>query len=190
MTAPAEFSVPDELLRTSNARPRAPRRLAPNSVDASTRALGLLAAAWVMLGRAGPLAFAVSGVVAIAASAVVVRAVIGATPLPLRRKAVAGFAGGVVAGAAGGLVATSAIDEAQGPGFVIAGSFAIGAIGTVLLVVAHIAVRTRQTEVPVAHVTTDAALEVRGLDFAYGTQQVLFDVSLTVAEGEIAALLG
>ncbi|MEY2432952.1 MAG: branched-chain amino acid transport system ATP-binding protein, partial [Acidimicrobiaceae bacterium] len=74
--------------------------------------------------------------------------------------------------------------------FVVAGSLAIGAIGTVLLVVAHIAVRTRQAEVPVAHVTNDAALEVRGLEFAYGTQQVLFDVSLTVAEGEIAALLG
>ena len=34
------------------------------------------------------------------------------------------------------------------------------------------------------------ALQVRNLDFAYGTQQVLFDVNLEVAEGEIAALLG
>ena len=34
------------------------------------------------------------------------------------------------------------------------------------------------------------ALQVRNLDFAYGTQQVLFNVSLDVAEGEIAALLG
>jgi ABC-type branched-subunit amino acid transport system ATPase component len=36
----------------------------------------------------------------------------------------------------------------------------------------------------------NTALDVRSLDFAYGTQQVLFGVSLTVAEGEIAALLG
>jgi ABC-type branched-subunit amino acid transport system ATPase component/sugar phosphate permease len=34
------------------------------------------------------------------------------------------------------------------------------------------------------------ALQVHNLDFAYGTQQVLFDVELEVAEGEIAALLG
>ncbi|HWW52540.1 MAG TPA: ATP-binding protein, partial [Acidimicrobiales bacterium] len=34
------------------------------------------------------------------------------------------------------------------------------------------------------------ALQVRNLDFAYGAQQVLFDVSFDVAEGEIAALLG
>jgi ABC-type branched-subunit amino acid transport system ATPase component len=34
------------------------------------------------------------------------------------------------------------------------------------------------------------ALQIHNLDFAYGTQQVLFDVSLEVAEGEIAALLG
>ena len=34
------------------------------------------------------------------------------------------------------------------------------------------------------------ALQVHNLDFSYGTQQVLFDISLEVAEGEIAALLG
>jgi ABC-type branched-subunit amino acid transport system ATPase component/sugar phosphate permease len=34
------------------------------------------------------------------------------------------------------------------------------------------------------------ALQVRNLDFSYGTNQVLFDVNLEVAEGEIAALLG
>jgi len=34
------------------------------------------------------------------------------------------------------------------------------------------------------------ALQVSDLDFAYGTQQVLFGVSLSVREGEIAALLG
>jgi ABC-type branched-subunit amino acid transport system ATPase component/sugar phosphate permease len=34
------------------------------------------------------------------------------------------------------------------------------------------------------------ALQVRNLDFSYGSQQVLFDVSLDVAEGEITALLG
>jgi ABC-type branched-subunit amino acid transport system ATPase component/predicted MFS family arabinose efflux permease len=34
------------------------------------------------------------------------------------------------------------------------------------------------------------ALQIHNLDFAYGTQQVLFDIDLEVAEGEIAALLG
>ena len=34
------------------------------------------------------------------------------------------------------------------------------------------------------------ALQVRNLDFSYGTQQVLFDVGFDVADGEIAALLG
>ncbi len=34
------------------------------------------------------------------------------------------------------------------------------------------------------------ALQIHNLDFAYGTQQVLFDVNLEVAEGEMAALLG
>jgi ABC-type branched-subunit amino acid transport system ATPase component/sugar phosphate permease len=34
------------------------------------------------------------------------------------------------------------------------------------------------------------ALQVHNLDFWYGTQQVLFDVNLEVAEGEIVALLG
>jgi ABC-type branched-subunit amino acid transport system ATPase component len=34
------------------------------------------------------------------------------------------------------------------------------------------------------------ALQVHNLDFAYGTQQVLFDINLELREGEIAALLG
>lgn len=34
------------------------------------------------------------------------------------------------------------------------------------------------------------ALQIHNLDFYYGTQQVLFDVNLEVAEGEIVALLG
>jgi len=35
-----------------------------------------------------------------------------------------------------------------------------------------------------------AALQIVDLDFAYGTEQILFDVHLDVADGEIAALLG
>src|SRR5439155_18393254 len=34
------------------------------------------------------------------------------------------------------------------------------------------------------------ALQIRNMDFCYGTQQVLFDVSLGIPEGELAALLG
>src|SRR4249919_3720972 len=35
-----------------------------------------------------------------------------------------------------------------------------------------------------------AILEVEGLDAAYGQAQILFDVSLSVARGEIVALMG
>jgi ABC-type branched-subunit amino acid transport system ATPase component len=73
---------------------------------------------------------------------------------------------------------------------VIAAGCIVTAVGAALLGVAYHAVRTA----PGAQNTTEerptGALEVRNLDFAYGTQQVLFDVSLAVAEGEIAALLG
>jgi ABC-type branched-subunit amino acid transport system ATPase component len=34
------------------------------------------------------------------------------------------------------------------------------------------------------------ALQIHNLDFAYGTQQVLFDINVELREGEIAALLG
>jgi ABC-type branched-subunit amino acid transport system ATPase component/sugar phosphate permease len=34
------------------------------------------------------------------------------------------------------------------------------------------------------------ALQIHNLDFAYGTQQVLFDIDMEVAEGEVVALLG
>ena len=34
------------------------------------------------------------------------------------------------------------------------------------------------------------AVQVHNLDFFYGTNQVLFDVNLEVAEGEMVALLG
>jgi branched-chain amino acid transport system ATP-binding protein len=49
---------------------------------------------------------------------------------------------------------------------------------------------------PHLHLRTEAAmeeaaiLEVEGLDAAYGQAQVLFDVSLTLARGEIVALMG
>jgi ABC-type branched-subunit amino acid transport system ATPase component len=38
--------------------------------------------------------------------------------------------------------------------------------------------------------TLRAAVDVHGVDFSYGAVQVLFNVSLSVAEGEIIALLG
>jgi ABC-type branched-subunit amino acid transport system ATPase component len=41
-----------------------------------------------------------------------------------------------------------------------------------------------------APVTTAPVLTVEGLDFSYGRLQVLFGVGLTVAEGEVLALLG
>lgn len=43
---------------------------------------------------------------------------------------------------------------------------------------------------PLPDAAGSPAVEVRGLDFSYGQLQVLFDVDLTVARGEVLALLG
>jgi ABC-type branched-subunit amino acid transport system ATPase component len=48
----------------------------------------------------------------------------------------------------------------------------------------------RQAQVRADSGVDAPALEVIGVDFSYGAQQVLRDVSLAVADGEIAALLG
>ncbi|HEV3225246.1 MAG TPA: ATP-binding cassette domain-containing protein, partial [Acidimicrobiales bacterium] len=194
MTPAADFSVPDELLASSAVAPARRRGLVLNGTDATTRGLASLAAGSVMLGTAAPALGALVLAAALVVGVVSLRAVGNATPSRVRRRTVTGFVGGAIGGVIAGLVAASAVDEAQGPGFVVALALLASAGGFGLLFYARslasdLADRTdgATDRKPVA---TPAALEVRGLDFAYGSQQVLFDVSITVEQGEIAALLG
>ena len=110
---------------------------------------------------------------------------------------IGGFAGAVVLGAV-----SSAAGHHDGPRVALTTIGPVCAVGGLLLILGARWVRRDITlviedvleryqenerrksggEIP--------ALQIHNLDFAYGTQQVLFDVNLEVPEGEIAALLG
>ena len=104
-----------------------------------------------------------------------------------------GFAGGVILGA---------ISDARGPRFALTLMGPVTIVGGVLLAFGSRHVKgdiTRTVEeILEAHQEDQRqrtggsrqALQVHNLDVAYGSQQVLFDVSLEVAEGEVFALLG
>ena len=181
MTAPAEFSVPEELLKASPhaAGARRPRLTA---VDATRWAVGLLMmSAFMFVGFALP---------AVVVSCVAGPRTLRRVPADLRRKAAVAMAGSAIAGGLAGIVLASAVDEAQGRGFVRAAAvLAVGGAGALLVVAQRRLDAGRDVADRTAPVA-GAALEIRNLDFAYGSQHVLFDVSLTVMEGEIAALLG
>jgi ABC-type branched-subunit amino acid transport system ATPase component/sugar phosphate permease len=104
-----------------------------------------------------------------------------------------GFAGAIVLGALSDAAGVTAALTVIGP---------VCAAGGLLLVVGSRFVR-RDITLVIEDVLERAAegkrrqsgedipaLQIHNLDFAYGTQQVLFDINLQVAEGEIAALLG
>ena len=191
MTSPAGFSVPDELLKPS-AHATTKRRGGISMLDATRWGVALLATSALMLADAGAVVFFVGLAATIAASIAVAPSVLRNTPADLRRPAGAAIVGSALAGVLAGIVLASAVDEAHGRGLVY-GIAALAGVGGLALLVGG----RRQSNAAVdANVTgTDArvpgaALEVRDLDFAYGPQQVLFGVSLTVMEGEIAALLG
>jgi ABC-type branched-subunit amino acid transport system ATPase component/sugar phosphate permease len=104
-----------------------------------------------------------------------------------------GFAGGIILGS---------ISSALGPTAALTFIGPVCAIGGVLLVVGSHHVRRDITLVIEDVLERYAegkrrqsggaipALQIHNLDFAYGTNQVLFDVNLEVPEGEIVALLG
>jgi ABC-type branched-subunit amino acid transport system ATPase component/sugar phosphate permease len=104
-----------------------------------------------------------------------------------------GFAGGVILGA---------ISDARGPQFALTLMGPVTIIGGALLALGSRHVKgdiTRTVEeILEAHQEEQRqraggrqhALQVHHLDVAYGTQQVLFDVSVNVDEGEVFALLG
>jgi ABC-type branched-subunit amino acid transport system ATPase component len=104
-----------------------------------------------------------------------------------------GFAGAIVLGAISDAAGVTAALTLIGP---------VCAAGGLLLVVGSRFVR-RDITLVIEDVLERAAegkrrqsgeeipaLQIHNLDFSYGTQQVLFDINLQVAEGEIAALLG
>ncbi|MEX2268629.1 MAG: ATP-binding protein [Acidimicrobiia bacterium] len=110
---------------------------------------------------------------------------------------VGGFAGAVILGAISG-----AAGHADGPRVALTTMAPVCALGGLLLMAGARWVR-RDITLVIEDVLERyqegqrrksggaiPALQIRNLDFAYGTQQVLFDINLEVAEGEIAALLG
>ena len=108
-----------------------------------------------------------------------------------------GFAGGVLLGAV-----SDAVGYLNGPTVALTLIGPVCAIGGVLLLVGSRYVRRDITLVIEDVLERYAegkrrqsggaipALQVHNLDFFYGTNQVLFDVNLEVAQGEIVALLG
>ena len=189
MTSTAGFSVPEELLKPS-AHATTGRRRQRTPLDSARWAVGLLTTSGLLVVDAGAVAFA--GIVVLTAClvALVVRPVVRSMPRDLRARASAGIVGSALAGVLAGVILASAIDEAQGRGFVYGTAvIALAGAGLLLADARRSSDRGRGAVDPAPPVA-GAALEVRSLDFAYGTQQVLFDVSLTVREGEIAALLG
>jgi ABC-type branched-subunit amino acid transport system ATPase component len=179
MTEPAGLSVPQDLLRASAppaGRPRGHRE----RIDTALRGLVVVSAGCVMC---PPLAL-----VAVPAAVVFGRQLVRTIPFALVRSAVVRGVGAIVGGLVAGLVAASAVNEAQGRGFTAAAGLVLVLIGIALIVAAD---RTQVRDQPATDRSpSSAALDVHDLDFAYGAQQVLFGVSLTIAEGEIAALLG
>ncbi|MGH2760789.1 MAG: ABC transporter ATP-binding protein, partial [Actinomycetota bacterium] len=103
-----------------------------------------------------------------------------------------GFAGGIIFGA---------ISDASSPRVALTFLVIPGVIGGALMAwgaryvrsdIALVVADVREAERAAARRRTAARnlLEVRDVDFSYGSVQVLFDVSLDVPEGEIVALLG
>jgi ABC-type branched-subunit amino acid transport system ATPase component/predicted MFS family arabinose efflux permease len=104
-----------------------------------------------------------------------------------------GFVGGVVLGA---------VADAKGPAFALTLMGPVTIVGGLLLARGAQFVR-RDITLTIEDTLEDhhekqrragggvrQALQVRNLDFSYGAQQVLFDVTLDVADGEMVALLG
>ena len=186
MTEPVDLSIPDALLRT-DARPTTRRRGHTDRLDLLTHATAFALAGEMLTLRDG-IAGQLLAIGLAAIGAVIARPMVKSAPTELLRKIGSRSGGWIVGGLAGGLFAGAAIDEAQGEGYrrlVAVAAFAAAAVAVVL---------ARKIELSPAEgyvtATAGAALEIRDLDFAYGTHQVLFGVSLTVAQGEIAALLG
>ncbi|MHB8466297.1 MAG: MFS transporter [Acidimicrobiales bacterium] len=200
---PAFLSIPiaglvgDRLYRRD---PALPLRLAAVSLAAygvllafavNMPSLGLLIAfMWLANACTAPLATALFQTVAATA------------PASMRSLAFALFGLYTVAGAFVGLVILGSVSQAKGPAYALTLVAPVAAVGAVLLVFGsrHVAADITMSieDVLEEHAEserrrsggTTKALQVRNLDVAYGTQQVLFGVSFDVEQGEMCALLG
>ena len=172
------FSVPEELLRAGQS-PGRRRRGHADRIASYVRGVALVVAGGLM----APL----GGIPAVAVAVYAGRGVASATPSALRGSMRVRSAGAVVGGVFGGVIGASTVNEAQGSGFKLLAGLVVAVAGAVLCVVS---LRTHVADNAPDEGRPGFALEVSHLDFAYGTNQVLFDVSLAVREGEIAALLG
>ncbi len=186
MTELGDLAIPDGLLRTDT-RPAARRRGHADRLDLLTHATAFaLAGEMLTLGDGILVQLVAIGFAVIGAG--IARPMVKSAPAELLRKIGARSGGWVVGGLAGGLFAAAAIDDAQGPGYRrLAAAVAFAAAAIAFVTARRIELGPTDGDVAVS---SGAALEIRTLDFAYGSHQVLFDVSLTVAQGEIAALLG
>ena len=129
---------------------------------------------------------------------------VAATAPPEMRTLAYGLFGicGLVFGGFAGAVLLGAISDATNARFALTLMGPVCAVGGVLLAAGARFVRGDITLVIEGilerHAEAErrsaggaiAALQIVDLDFAYGTEQILFDVHLDVADGEIAALLG
>jgi branched-chain amino acid transport system ATP-binding protein len=104
-----------------------------------------------------------------------------------------GVLGGVLVGALADAHGIRVGLAAVGPLGVLGGLLMLRSAPTIEHDIETVAVELRDAEDLAARVARGdhpRALEVRGVDFAYGNLQVLFDVSLDVDDGEVIALLG
>jgi ABC-type branched-subunit amino acid transport system ATPase component len=187
VTSPG-FAVPEELLKPTTSGDHGPRpRL--TAIDGARGASAVLFMSCFMVTDVG-LLFVAFAVGIVLAGAVVGPAVIRALPADLRRTTISRIAASAAAGVLAGIVLASAVDEAQGRGWVHALAIAGVVAGVALTVTARRLAASLDVAVAPTAPQGGVALQVSDLDFAYGRHQVLFGVSLSVREGEIAALLG
>jgi ABC-type branched-subunit amino acid transport system ATPase component len=151
----------------------------------------------------------VAGAGAVAALAVATvglrLAVLDVAPVPARATALGLFdLYGVILGGLGVTAVVTALGQANDERLALAVAGASAVAGAVVVYLGADAwsadVRTAAAEAAEDSRTdragagpgrrTPSALRVSGVDFAYGARQVLFDVNVDVAEGEVAALLG
>jgi ABC-type branched-subunit amino acid transport system ATPase component len=158
-------------------------------VGAALSSPGMIEVVWFCAGL-GAAVLAVGTRVAVAA----------VSPPEMRSSAFGLFGGyGLLTGGVAGTMVLSAVSDATSPGLalgmlapvLVAGGIVVALGGAAFRRDVELVVRDarEQTGAALGH-HSSYALEVRHLDFAYGTRQVLFDVSLRVDDGEVAALLG
>jgi ABC-type branched-subunit amino acid transport system ATPase component len=164
-------------------------------------AIGLLGAGLSTVFSIVVFELVVAVAVALAAGPVVGHALLGAVPPTSRPHAAALLTAAGAGGVVLGLMMVGSIDARFGP------SWAVALVGGIVLSGSASLRRAGQTLDLDVDGMTDSAVEeqtvsswrqvrplpllaCRGIDVSYGSLQVLFGVNLTVAEGEMVALLG